>query len=240
MPDGIKGNSQQRRKARKLLAKLGFTATAKTPLPEMAKTNAQLPKAEPATEETASSSQLWYESTLLWGAFGIAIGIVLLVLGAVMRDQRWLLFPSWPFLGLTCWALFRRVKSGLWRLGLVTLSSVVCAAGLYELYARLPNPDANAGSAGPMGTQQQRAPTQPDGTNQKALVVEGAKKGAIVSGAVIQGDNGLNQTGITLKDSPNSQINDADISGIDHAIDVNKSENTKINKPKIRRDEHKK
>ena len=47
-------------------------------------------------------SQPWYESGLLWGALGMAVAIVLVVVAAMVKDLRWLLGISWPFFGLSC------------------------------------------------------------------------------------------------------------------------------------------
>lgn len=44
----------------------------------------------------------FWEKNLFWGPLGIVVGIVLMVL-AVMKDVRWLLFVAWPCLLLNLW-----------------------------------------------------------------------------------------------------------------------------------------
>jgi len=83
------------------------------------------------------SESPWYESTLLWGALGAAMAIVLTVIAALSKDLRWLLFLAWPFFGLTFWSLCRRVRIAPIRWAVLIVSLLVAAVGLYVLNAYL-------------------------------------------------------------------------------------------------------
>jgi hypothetical protein len=75
----------------------------------------------------------WYESTLLWGAGGIFVAIILTVVAAMMKDLRWLLIVAWPFFGLAAFALFQKLISRtVWR-RFATIGSVLIVALLLML-----------------------------------------------------------------------------------------------------------
>ena len=75
-------------------------------------------------------SQPWYESGLLWGAFGLAVGIVLVVVAAMVRDLRCLLWAAWPLFCLSGWAACRGIERPR-RRWLITVSlSIVIGVGL--------------------------------------------------------------------------------------------------------------
>jgi hypothetical protein len=48
-------------------------------------------------QPTASPELPWYESTLLWGAFTVVIGLITTYAGFATKDIRWFLVAAWPF-----------------------------------------------------------------------------------------------------------------------------------------------
>ena len=82
-------------------------------------------------------AQPWYESTLLWGAFGLAFAIVLAVVGVMVKDLRWLLFVSEiPFIVAAC-AAFRSVRRRGLRYSVITCVSILILCGLAFGYVKL-------------------------------------------------------------------------------------------------------
>jgi hypothetical protein len=84
----------------------------------------------------------WYEGTMLWGAGGSAIAIVLTVIAAMKHDLRWLLIFAWPFATLAVLAICRAVLNR--KALVVTLTcflSVACALALHKLDLWLVLPD---------------------------------------------------------------------------------------------------
>lgn len=79
----------------------------------------------------------WYEGTLLWGALGTVVAIVLVVVGAILKDLRWLLAAAWPFACLVVWAVTKGLHSRRLRGVVAILGLVIATSGLYWLYAAL-------------------------------------------------------------------------------------------------------
>lgn len=76
-----------------------------------------------------------WQSTLLWGALSLAVGIVITVIAAMMRDIRWLLYFSLPFLGFSCFeflSYFPRFQKR--RLIATGLFCIVCLVALICLH----------------------------------------------------------------------------------------------------------
>lgn len=90
------------------------------------------------TIQAVGSQQLpWYESTLLWGAFGAAVAIVLTVVAAMTKDLRWMLILAWPFFVLSLWAMVKNLPSQYPRRVLTIASSLIVAVSLYWLHVYL-------------------------------------------------------------------------------------------------------
>ncbi len=92
----------------------------------------------PKPIESESGRQPWYQSTLLWGAFSLALTIVFTVVAAMTKDVRWALFGALPFATIAVWEFLSYFIEPKKVRALITgLISLVLAIGLLVLYARL-------------------------------------------------------------------------------------------------------
>jgi hypothetical protein len=79
-----------------------------------------------------------YESTLLWGTGGVAVGIVISVLAASLaNDLRWLLFAACPFFWAGFWAVLKAVSPEKVKNTLLVLLCALFTFGVWWLYSRL-------------------------------------------------------------------------------------------------------
>ena len=92
-------------------------------------------------QEAQPTIQPWYESGLLWGAFGTGIAIVLVVVAAMVKDLRWLLWISWPFSCLGIWAMCRNIAQTVRRRTATITCSVIVGAALLWGYISLKGAD---------------------------------------------------------------------------------------------------
>ncbi len=91
-----------------------------------------------ATEEIQkikreSLLQNFWEKNLFWGPLGLGASIILMLL-AIMRDVRWLLFFSFPLLIGSLWVALKELLSGWYRIAVFVGASVVIAWGHFALY----------------------------------------------------------------------------------------------------------
>jgi hypothetical protein len=81
--------------------------------------------------------QPWYEGTLLWGALTTGIAIVLVVVAAMVKDLRWLLWVSWPFFALASWSVCKGIHNRFGRSVAIITASVAVGVGLFYGYHKL-------------------------------------------------------------------------------------------------------
>lgn len=86
----------------------------------------------------------WYESTLLWGAFGVVITLVSVYLGFALRDIRWFLVAAFPFCGLVFFSLAKTVRikrhKRACRLALIFWGSGLSGFALWKVAMTFPPP----------------------------------------------------------------------------------------------------
>jgi hypothetical protein len=101
---------------------------------EKARLAAQLKPPQAIPEYGTPSEAPWYESTLLWGALGAVLAIMLIVIGAATKDLRWLLSIAWPFACVSVWAAVKNISSKRKRRAVVAIASALIAVALYQLH----------------------------------------------------------------------------------------------------------
>jgi len=80
---------------------------------------------QPEGSKGSSPPLPWYESTLLWGALGAALAMVLTVVAAMMKDLRWLLILAWPFFVFSGWSICKNVITHKFWRNLVSFASAL-------------------------------------------------------------------------------------------------------------------
>ena len=99
---------------------------------------------KPQTPTTLVASVPFYESTLLWGAFGIVITLVSVYLGFALKDIRWFLAAAFPFCVLTFIGLAKPVHTKkhqhVYRGAVIVVGAAVSGFSLWKIAESFPPP----------------------------------------------------------------------------------------------------
>jgi hypothetical protein len=134
----------------------------------------------------------WYESTLLWGAGGAGIAVVLVVVAAMMEDLRWLLIIAWLFLCLATWSIVRHLLHRSVRWIAFSSLSIVIAIGLGRLDTSMPKKSSTR-------PQASRSPSASEIAAELAKTLPGPSAKTEQTPTAKSGDLGPN---VLFKDSP--------------------------------------
>lgn len=94
--------------------------------------------ASPNQQSVERTKPIWYQSTLLWGAFSLFATIVFTVVAAMTKDVRWALFGALPFASIAAWEILNYfVTSTRKRAAITGFISIGLLIGLGLLYIRL-------------------------------------------------------------------------------------------------------